>query len=230
MEWLGVRPWEWGSVLAVLLVGLALFLWASIRPNTDDEPWCARKQIIGNLGGGILSAGIISLALLAIQSSLQSTQDETTWRDSLASAPNLAGFNPGRHSVKELTLIDKDLHDALLDGRDLTGTYLNGSILRGAHLAGAILENANMQGADLSTADLSHADLAGADLRSANLAHATIWSVQSLEKAKVNAQTCWPKKTFRDRRKLMEGVQGFDASGHPNGDVKGREFPTCPKR
>lgn len=226
-HWLDVRSWEWISVFVILAVGLVLFL-ASIRAGNGT--WAARMQIIGNLGGGILSAGIISLALLAIQSSLQVTQNETTWRDSLASATSLAGFNPGRHSVRELTLSDKDLHDAVLERRDLTGSYMNGSDLRGAHLAWAILENANLQGADLSTADLSHADLAGADLRSANLAHANIWSVTSLTKAKVNAQTCWPRDILRARKKLMEDVEGFDAAGRSNGDIKGVEFPTCPKQ
>ncbi|WP_222440927.1 pentapeptide repeat-containing protein [Streptomyces sp. BK340] len=126
-------------------------------------------------------------------------------------------------------MTDKDLHDALLERKDLTGTYMNGSNLRGARLGWAILEHANLQGADLSTADLSHADLAGADLRSANLANATIWSVTSLKKAKVNAQTCWPRDTFRARKKLMADVEGFDAAGRRNGDVKGVEFPTCAK-
>ncbi|MFF7415679.1 pentapeptide repeat-containing protein [Streptomyces lydicus] len=189
-------------------------------------------QNFGNLGGGILSAGIVSLALLAIQSSLQATQNETTWRDSLASAKSLAGFNPGQHSVRELTLTDKDLRDAFLDDKDLTGSYMNNVNLAGAHLARAVLKNANLRGADLSTANLAKADLTGADLRSANMARATIWSVKSFKGAKVDAHTCWPDKTFHDMKKLVADVDGFDADGSPNDKVKGVESPdkACEKR
>ncbi len=118
--------------------------------------------------------------------------------------------------VPEISLREKNLARAnlqganlmlaVLEGADLRAANLRGAFLRRANLCranlrdadlwGAILEGARLQAADLRGAfllgaNLRHAVLEGADLRGTDLSHAKLDHVR-LERAIHNSRTQWP--------------------------------------
>ncbi|MFE5868828.1 pentapeptide repeat-containing protein [Streptomyces roseifaciens] len=190
-----VPGWAVVTAFAVLAAGLILFI----------VPICiltgGKAATFAAFGGSVVSAAIVSFALLFIQSSLDSAQNERTWRDGLASATNLTGFSPDGHDVTHPALTDKNLTNARLQGTNLTGSYLNGATLKWANLENAVLVKANLQNASLVATKLGGADLTDADLRGANFHKADLSKVKRLDRASVDARTCWPK-SFLDGKKL----------------------------
>ena len=88
------------------------------------------------------------------------------WQDLLAEFP----FAEETFDGQDLTLGQRDLRGAPLDGLDLRGAdlhdaFLDDVTLKGADLSGANLQRAHINGTDLAAADLAGADLAEADGR-----------------------------------------------------------------
>ncbi|MGA5823431.1 pentapeptide repeat-containing protein [Kitasatospora sp. NPDC094028] len=232
----GLNWWEPPLVALLFLAGLG-FTWQSyllsrkeIRSRSDK----AKGSLFSSLGTGLLTGATVSIILLILQQSIQDAQAETSWRDTLASAPKLIGFDPANHPLKGITLSGKDLTGAQFGGKDLTDVHLSGVVLKGSYFNNAKLSDVNLQVADLSTADFKDAELSGVDLRGANLSHALIENPKKgkFHQVKANAYTCWPEGflTNPQTADLAQEIIPTDVV-NPDGSrldkSKGAMYPLC---
>ncbi|MEM9611666.1 MAG: pentapeptide repeat-containing protein [Actinomycetota bacterium] len=152
------------------------------------------------IGVGLLTGGLVGVALLIIDERRESRRDE---HDADLSASQrrhtLAVALAIKEDLREICLANQDLQGVVLVGRDLRGADLVDVDFRDAQLGlvdftdaalgGSNLESANLSGSQLTETDLSstnlrssnlagvvmtNASLADADLSSANLAGATL--------------------------------------------------------
>lgn len=93
--------------------------------------------------------------------------------------------------LRGIRLNGKNLDHANFSGMRLEGIDFSNASLRNATFCHAVLVNVSLQGANLANANLREARFESADLRFTKFEDATVWSVD-YEKAKVNAETCWP--------------------------------------
>jgi uncharacterized protein YjbI with pentapeptide repeats len=140
-------------VLTVILFALgAGFTWAAWRlAGNRNQKWVNRGQVLGGLGGGILTGAVVALGVLVLQQHVDAVSAEASWRLSVELSPDLRGFDPAGHSLVGMNLSGKDLRDANLSGANMTGVQL-----RDTNLYGANLNNANLHGAVLYNADLAN--------------------------------------------------------------------------
>ena len=104
----------------------------------------------------------------------------------------LRGANLEGAGLYLAVLAGADLRGANLRGAFLRRTNLRGADLRGADFWGAILEAARLQGADLRGAFLLGADLRGASLEGADLRGADLTRA-NFEGARHDSRTQWPR-------------------------------------
>ncbi|MEU1409681.1 pentapeptide repeat-containing protein [Streptomyces sp. NPDC005728] len=219
------------AAVVVLALGLVLLVFAFMSTRNEKDGHVLRGQTYGMLGAVLLAAAGVTIAISSLQRTAQDAQKETAWRDSLAAASRLTGFDPGRHPVRNMTFSGKDLRDAQFNGKDLTGSYMNDANLDAVNFTDATLVNVNFQSSSLSHAVLRHADLAGANLKGVTLGKADVTGLVSLKGALVDAYTCWPAH-FLGNPLLKEVVvqKVLNQNGKPVLPSAGKEWPSCNKK
>jgi hypothetical protein len=206
LEWLtGISGWvhegagrgpelALGAMAVLLLVGLTLLVIGWRRSARDKD----RPTHLADLGIGLIVGGLFALASYANQV----TVEISNFRSSLAQSQDLTGFVSNGRDLRGLNFSGKDLHAAGLNGEDLTGAKFKYAELQEAQLRNAILKKANFfyatfLRADLIDADFREANLYGAKITTQSLADEAGERAAILERAKVNANTCW-NITFLD--------------------------------
>ncbi len=188
VSWLQSHPAKDTLVLLVVLVAVGLLVMAS-----------ARTESYRGLGAGLISGGVVTLAVFLLQISIDNAKDQASHAADIASfrlavslQNNLTGFDYTGHDMKGFYLSGKVMHNA-----DLRGVDLQDAMLHSTDLAYADLEDANLQGAYAHGASFYNASLVKADLRRADLRNATFLDANldgaKLTGAIVDASTCWPR-------------------------------------
>ncbi|QJT07380.1 pentapeptide repeat-containing protein [Streptomyces asoensis] len=207
----------------------ALLAWRMAIKEREKEP---RIEVLSAVGGGLITGLAVGLAVLFLQKSFEESQKYATWRASVEVAESIPGFAPNGRDIRGINFSGKRLHAA-----DFTEADLEDSKLRDADLDGAVFNNANLRGADLIGANLREASLDGADLEGAllqdtNFAYAIV--SPKIEKAQVNARTCWPPTMRSEMLEKVIVMPAYDKNGVKIDDMKdglkgGQRFP-CPLR
>jgi hypothetical protein len=144
------------------------------------------SKTIGEIGVGLLVGALFGFTSYTNQVSVQTSD----FKSSLNLTQDLSGFDPQGHSMRGMSLADKNFRGAELKHADLRSANLKYSdfreaVLRNAHLNNAALFYATFLRADLTNAHLDGADLQGAKISTPDLQGAT------MSKASVTRNTCW---------------------------------------
>jgi Pentapeptide repeats (8 copies) len=207
-----VNPMIWVTLGIAILVGVVGLVMTVIR-RTD--------ALLRDLGISLLTGAFFTLAVFALQLVNDVNTQEESFRLTVALSNDLSGFTTDRESLAGMYLNSKTLDGADLRGKDLSGIKLRNAKLRGANLEGANLRGADLLGADLFEASLKGADLTGADLRWAKLEETHVFSA-TLQEAKVNDATCWPRTFVNNKKGGLEqaGVVKMTTRTHDGGQVE----------
>jgi hypothetical protein len=214
-----VNPLIWFTLGIAILVGFVGLVLTVLR-RTD--------AMLRDLGISLLTGAFFTLAVFALQLVNDVNTQEESFRLTVALSNDLSGFTTDRDSLAGMYLNSKTLDGADLRGKDLSGIKLRNAKLRGANLEGANLRGADLLGADLFEASLKNADLTGADLRGAKLEETHVFS-STLQGAKVNEATCWPKP-FVDNKKVgldQVGVVMMTTRTHDGGQLPKSRGHVC---
>ncbi|TVZ76577.1 pentapeptide repeat-containing protein [Streptomyces sp. BK340] len=209
--------------------------WLRKPVQGDGNLNVGRTGLLAGLGAGILTSLAVTFTLFAVQYSLQQSQDESTWKSSVATAADLPGFEPGHHKLNGMNFSGKQMRDA-----DFRNTHLSGigvkfedSILENSHFEGADARGVDFLGAHFSGSEFANTNLSGADLRSADLSHTSISGAKSLDGALVNQQTCWPHgftKSIKFREACLRKWEWHDPNNNKVHISYGQEWPACGKK
>jgi uncharacterized protein YjbI with pentapeptide repeats len=176
-EWGTAKAWGTAVVIAALLIGGGLALWAQHsgdRPNADSD-----------LGSALVGAAVVAFAIFVLERRFGTIAAQEARRQAMErrrEAERQAeerGKEASRHHAQLLTAVRDDLPGVDLSGRRLDGFYLRAKKMQraeltdchlaGANLSRAMLTNAYMARAILDDAYARAASLAGADLTGASL-------------------------------------------------------------
>ncbi|MEU6668036.1 pentapeptide repeat-containing protein [Streptomyces sp. NPDC046727] len=187
-------PWQWALVIVLIVAGLLLagIAW---KMAIGTHQAATESSVLAGIGGGLITGFAVSLSVFFLQHSFEKTQEEATWRANVQLSSRISGFDPHRHSIKDLSFAGKELLDA-----DFSGMDLEGYSFRDAKLHGAVFDDANLRGANFIGADLSEASLRRVNLERALLLstrmHLTDLRGARYKKTEVNYLTCWPRQFF----------------------------------
>jgi uncharacterized protein YjbI with pentapeptide repeats len=214
-----VNPMIWVTLGIAILVGVVGLVLIVLR-RTD--------AIRRDLGISLLTGAFFTLAVFALQLVNDVNTQEENFRLTVALSNDLSGFTTDRDSLAGMYLNSKTLDGADLRGKDLRGIKLRNAKLRGANLEGANLRGADLLGADLFEASLKNADLTGADLRGAKLEETHVFS-STLQGAKVNQATCWPRTFVNNTKNGLEqsGVVKTPTRTHDGGRLPPSRGHAC---
>lgn len=140
----------WGIVLAVLGIGLSLWLYQTERRDRAEDRF---NFAISQLSDGFGRNEPLSLVLRA-------TQD-------VRGLKATGGFFPGA-DLRGRDLSNSNFEGANFEGADFRDTVLDGVNFNGANLIGALFSDAHFDGTSFRASDLSGADFRGSFFRSHN--------------------------------------------------------------
>jgi hypothetical protein len=209
-------------LILVLLAGIELTRRAWAKAGKGDPQSAAQSAVLASLGAGLFTSLIVSSGLALLQNRLTEAGKESVWRANVETASKIAGFSPGKHSVRGLDFSGKELPSAQLQGVDLHGLGFRGTQLLGARLRNANLSRADLIAANLSSAELPGARLDGAHLQGTDFSNAGVEGAKSMRGSIVNKNTCWPTGFLKLRlaRQLKPEKPGQQ-------DARGKESPRC---
>jgi len=219
----------WIATVVFLMVGVACLVLGWRQANQATSTSAAKSGVLSSIASGLLTGGVLSLALALLQTYVAEATEEANWRANVAVAHELIGFDPHGHSLDGLSFNAKILTGASFEGMSLKGLKFANANLEGAHLERADLTDVALAGANLSTAELNGADLSGASLEGTEFDRAGVERVKSFLGAVATPATCWPSGFLElPVAKGLKSGRWDDGLGHVERGV-GHEYP-CPKK
>ncbi len=214
-------PLQWTLVSLLIVIGvlLAAIAW---RLAAGTHQASAESSVLSGVGGGLITGFAVSLSVFFLQNSFERGQEEATWRANVELAPNVPGFTPHHHSIKDISFTGKDLSDADFSGRPLAGYSFRDAKLHGANFEHADLKGVDFTGADLSEASLKNANLQGAWFLSTRM-YLTDLTGAHYKDTQANYLTCWPSDFFKDaiRSHGLRPMKKREPNGHMHGPDSG---------
>lgn len=157
--------------IVIILLGAGAWLWAFLGGKGLNS---AQASDVMNLGSAILAGGIVSMAAVWITQRLAEQQQRLVDRFQISLQSNLTGLDLRNKDMRGIYLSGKDLSFARLRDCSLDNAVLVEAILRSADLTGASIMNATLMDARLEDAYFTGACLDGSNLADANLERATL--------------------------------------------------------